>query len=96
MVGGLKIFTVKAGKEAAFEALFAQLREEIRRHEPGCLVYTLLKSRATPRAYIVHEQYTNEAALEAHMTAPYSDTLFPAIRKLLERIEVEYFDGIEP
>jgi quinol monooxygenase YgiN len=96
MVGGLKVFTVKAGKEVAFETLFAELREEIRRHEPGCLLYSLLKSRSDPRAYIVQEQYVDEDALEAHMTAPYSDTLFPAIRKLLERIEVEYFDGISP
>ena len=62
----------------------------------GCLLYTLLKSRSAPRSYIVQEQYVDEDALEAHMTAPYSDTLFPAIRKLLERIEVEYFDVIEP
>ncbi len=94
MVGGLKTFTVRAGKEQAFEALFAKLRDEIRRHEPGCLVYALLKSRQTPSAYIVHEQYEDEAALEAHVSAPYSDTLFPAIRALLESIEVEYYDGV--
>jgi hypothetical protein len=29
----------------------------MRAHEPGCLLYSLLKSRAKPGAYIVHEQY---------------------------------------
>lgn len=96
VVGGLKTVVVKEGHEQAFQALFAELREAILQREPGCLVYALMKSRTTPRAYIVQEQYVDEDALEAHVTAPYSDTLFPAIRRLLERIEVEYFDGINP
>jgi Antibiotic biosynthesis monooxygenase len=55
MVGGLKIVQVKPGHEAELERLFAGLRAEMRAHEPGCLLYSLLKSRAKPGAYIVHE-----------------------------------------
>jgi quinol monooxygenase YgiN len=66
MVGGLKHVLVKAGREREFEKLFADLREEMRKHEPGCVYYSLLKSRTKPRVYIVEEQYRDEAALEAH------------------------------
>ena len=50
MVGGLKIVQVKQGHEAELERLFAELRAEMRTHEPGCLLYSLLKSRAKPGA----------------------------------------------
>ena len=45
MVGGLKVLTVKSGREREFEALFAEVRNEMHNHEPGCLLYSLLKSR---------------------------------------------------
>jgi quinol monooxygenase YgiN len=57
MVGGLKIVQVKKGHEAEFERLFAELRSEMQAHEPGCVIYSLLKSRVKLGAYIVHEQY---------------------------------------
>ena len=57
MVGGLKVLTVKSGREREFEALFAELRNEMHEHEPGCLLYSLLKSRKSSLDYIVHEQY---------------------------------------
>lgn len=59
MVGGLKVIRVKPGNDAAFEALFAAMRDEMRTAEPGCLVYSLLRSRSDPRAYIVQEQYAD-------------------------------------
>ena len=35
MIGGMKIMSVKPGREKQFEQLFRELREEIRRNEPG-------------------------------------------------------------
>ncbi len=94
MVGGLKNVQVKAGYIAEFERLFAELRAKIRRHEPGCLLYSLLKSRAKPGAYIVHEQYRNQAALEAHQKSAHGARYFPLMRTIIEKIDVEYFDGV--
>jgi heme-degrading monooxygenase HmoA len=54
MVGGLKILTVTSGREREFEALFAELRSDMHKHEPGCLLYSLLKSRKSSSDYIVH------------------------------------------
>lgn len=94
MIGGLKIVQVKSGREAEFERLFAELRAIMRTAESGCLVYSLLKSKTKPGAYIVHEQYRDQAALTAHEKAPHGAIYFPQIRALLESISVEYFDGV--
>ena len=94
MVGGLKIVQVKAEHVAEFERLFAGLRAEMHKHEPGCLLYSLLKSRAKPGAYIVHEQYRDQAALDAHQKSAYGAKYFPLMRAIIEKIEVEYFDGV--
>jgi quinol monooxygenase YgiN len=92
MVGGLKNLLVKAGQESDFETMFKELRAKIREHEPGCVYYSLLKSRTAPRTYIVEEQYRDHAAWEAHQASEYGKIYFPRIRTLLERITVEYFD----
>jgi quinol monooxygenase YgiN len=94
MVGGLKIVQVKPGHEAELERLFAELRAEMRAHEPGCLLYSLLKSRAKPGAYIVHEQYRDQAALDAHQKSAHGAKYFPKMRAIIEKIDVEYFDGV--
>jgi quinol monooxygenase YgiN len=95
-IGGLKTILVKEGQEQEFERLFAELRAAIRDGEPGCLYYSLLKSRTNARAYIVEEQYGDEAAFDLHQTLPYGKDYFPKIRAILESIQVEYFDVIVP
>ena len=94
MIGGLKIILVKPGHEREFESLFSDLRMKIREREPGCLLYSLLKSRTNPRSYIVQEQYRDESALSAHQSSPHGIVFFPKIRAILESITVEYFDGV--
>lgn len=46
MVGGLKVLRVKAGREKELAALFTELRDKMHQQEPGCLLYSLLKSKA--------------------------------------------------
>jgi quinol monooxygenase YgiN len=96
MVGGLKIISVKEGHEAEFETLFEELRGKIREHEPGCVLYSLLKSRGEPRSYIVQEQYRDYADLDAHQVSEYGGVYFPKMRGILETITVEYFDVLVP
>ncbi|MDB5975683.1 MAG: hypothetical protein JWR07_2443 [Nevskia sp.] len=94
MIGGMKIMSVKPGREKQFEQLFRELREEIRKNEPGCMAYVLLSSRMTRDSYVLHEQYADQAALDAHRASVYGARYFPVIRSLLTGIEVEYFDGV--
>ena len=96
MVGGLKSVLVKAGHESEFEKLFAELRAEMRKNEPDCVYYSLLKSRTAPRTYIVEEQYRDQAAWEAHQSSAYGKIYFAKIRAILESITVEYFDVTVP
>lgn len=93
MVGGLKTITVKPGHEKEFEKLFAELRAKIREAEPGCMFYSLMKSRTNSRAYIVEEQYRDQKAWEAHQSSEYGKTYFPKIRAIIA-IQVEYFDVV--
>jgi len=95
-IGGLKNIVVKEGHEQEFERLFGELRAAIRDGEPDCLYYSLLRSRTNSRAYFVEEQSRDQAAFDTHQSSPYGKTYFPAIRAVLESIQVEYFDVIVP
>jgi len=68
----------------------------MRDSEPGCLLYSLLRSRANFRACIVHEQYRDLAALDAHQASVHRKAYFPKIRAILESITVAYLDGVVP
>jgi quinol monooxygenase YgiN len=62
--------TIKAGHEDEVLDPFRKLQEATRR-EPGCIFYLVQRSRENPRHYLVYEQYTDEAALEAHRSSPH-------------------------
>lgn len=94
MVGNLRVVRVRAGEERRFEQLFAGLREELRQHEPGCLIYSLLRSRLHPGSYVIHEQYVDAEALAAHQRSPAVAGYIERMRALFEAVEVEYFDPI--
>ncbi|HUZ07963.1 MAG TPA: putative quinol monooxygenase [Candidatus Paceibacterota bacterium] len=94
MVADLKIVLEKPGNKAELERLFAELRSEMRVHEPGCLLYSLLKSRAKTGAYIVHEQFRDQAALDFQQKSAHGTRYVPLMRAIIEKIEVEYFDGV--
>lgn len=83
---------MKAGQEHEFEKLFGELRAKMRSEEPGCMFYSLMRSRTDPRAYIVQEQYRDAAAFQAHQESAHGKKYFPAIRAILESIHVEYYD----
>jgi len=95
-IGGLKTIVVKPRHEQEFEELFRELREAIHEGEPDCLYYSLLKSRTNARAYIVEEQYRDQAAFDAHQSSEYGKIYFPKVRAVAESIQVEYFDVIVP
>ena len=62
--------TIKAGHEEEVIESFRKLQEETR-HEPGCISYFVQRSRENPRAFLVYEQYEDEAALQAHRETPH-------------------------
>ena len=59
------------GKADALAALLADQAAEVRKAEPGCLVYRLHRSTNDPDLFLFYEMYVDDAAFEAHRKAPH-------------------------
>lgn len=59
------------GKGDALAALLVEQAATVRANEPGCLVYRMHRSTRDPELFLVYEMYADEAAFEAHRTAPH-------------------------
>jgi len=64
VIGVTAKLNVKEGMESEFEAVFLDLMDAVRVHEPGCLMYQLCRDE--DGAYYVLEMYESEEALAAH------------------------------
>ena len=60
-----------SGKGDALAALLVEQAAAVRASEPGCLVYRMHRSTRDPDLFLFYEMYADEAALEAHRTAPH-------------------------
>jgi (4S)-4-hydroxy-5-phosphonooxypentane-2,3-dione isomerase len=84
----------KQGHESEVVSIFSKLTEESRK-EPGCLMYVVHRHKTEPRRFFVYEQYKDDAALEAHRSAPhflkYAKKELP---KLGDRIEAQLYEPI--
>lgn len=60
-----------SGKGDALAALLVEQAAAVRANEPGCLVYRMHRSTQDPELFLVYEMYADEAAFEAHRTAPH-------------------------
>lgn len=85
-------WVAKNGREAQVADLFNKLTAESR-SEPGCVMYLVHRHRTEPRRFFIYEQYKDDAALEAHRTAPhflqYAKKELP---KIADRIEGNLFE----
>lgn len=57
--------TVKAGQEDEFERIMHVVVPKVR-EEPGNHAYSLHRSTADPRVFLVYEEYEDAEALESH------------------------------
>ncbi|MCK9994264.1 MAG: hypothetical protein Dbin4_02784 [Alphaproteobacteria bacterium] len=70
-LGVIAKIRIQAGKNAEFEAVFADLAAAVRKHEPGNNFYALHKSKTDPLLYVVLENYKDAAAFAAHREYPH-------------------------
>lgn len=70
-IGVIATLTVQDGKNAEFEAIFAELAEQVNSNEDECLYYALFQTKDSDTVYKVLESYTDKAALEAHGATDY-------------------------
>ncbi|MFB0932597.1 MAG: antibiotic biosynthesis monooxygenase [Pseudomonadales bacterium] len=52
-IGVIATLPIQPGKNAEFEAIFAELEAAVKANEPGCNFYSLHKSRADENSYVV-------------------------------------------
>lgn len=64
------IWVTKPGHEKEAAEIFKILTTESRK-EPGCLMYIVHQHRSDPSRFFIYEQYTDDAALEAHRNTPH-------------------------
>ncbi len=94
-IGIVAKLKVAAGKNAEFEAVFAELAAATRKNEPGNNFYALHKSKTDPQLYVVLENYKDQAAVDTHMGAPYFQAGFKKMGPLLAGApEIEMLDGV--
>jgi autoinducer 2-degrading protein len=65
-------YIIKSGREAEAIELFRKVTQQSRT-EPGNLFYQVHRSIADPRRFFIYEQYTDQAALDAHRASPHFD-----------------------
>lgn len=85
------------GKGDALASLLAEQVAVIRKTEPGCLAYTLLRSSQDRNAFLFYEIYADQAAFDAHRASPH----LAAYRKRREDgglldgpVNVEIYDAV--
>ena len=84
----------KAGHEAEVATVFSKLTEESRK-EPGCVMYQVHRHKTEPRRFFIYEQYKDDAALEAHRTAPhFLQDARKELPKVAERVEGNLFEPL--
>jgi quinol monooxygenase YgiN len=68
----------------------ARLLQELKRllaptrAEAGCLNYDLHQSQSDPALFVLYENWTSQAALDAHFQTPYLKTMFRLVPELVE------------
>ena len=50
--------------------------EAATRLEPGCRAFTFYQALSSPERFLLIEDFTSQAALEAHLKAPYTQAFF--------------------
>ena len=84
----------KMGREAEVMALFSKLTEESHK-EPDCLMYQMHRHKTEARRFFIYEQYKDDAALEAHRTAPhFLQFAKKDLPKIADRVEGHLFEPL--
>lgn len=93
-IGIIATLRVQPGKEAEFEAVFAELAPAVRVNEPGNSFYKLFRT-AEAGVYKVLECYDDEAAVAAHRASDHFRTLGAKLGPCLAGApEIESLPGV--
>lgn len=75
-------FTASVGNAAAVAALLSDYAAAVRK-EPGNVLFEASCKADQPESFFVYEAYTDEAAFQAHLNAPYGVPFNAALAPLI-------------
>lgn len=89
---GLSVrFTCKDEASATgFDQLVTETVPEIRRHEPGTLVYAVHTVEGKPLERIFYELYRDREAFDAHETQPHTRRFLAGRKQYLASVDVDF------
>jgi quinol monooxygenase YgiN len=76
-------FTVKPGHEARVAEMMRELTAHVRQ-EPGNVTFAPYTEKANPHRYFVFEDYADDAAFQAHISAEYGARFNAELADLIE------------
>lgn len=87
-------FRAREGREAELEAALLGMIPHVQ-DEAGAVVYALHRSRVRAGHFFFYEKYTDQAAVDAHMSKPYLKALLDVIEPLLAApLEVDLHEEV--
>lgn len=96
MLGATVYIKVKEGCEGDFEAVAKEMIDAVRANEPGNEFYSLFRTER-PREYVFIERWQDQAAMDAHMTAPHVQEIGPRFMEFVDgEVDMSVYDEIEP
>ena len=96
MLTFLARMNVKEGKAEEFVRLANALTEKVRANEPETTAYEFFKLRDEPLGYAVFEQFTSEAAEEAHRNTAHFAEIAPEFIECIDGTYVrEFLDPLD-
>lgn len=60
--------------------------------EDCCIAYQLLHNRSDPTDFILDEEWTSEAGLDAHLQTPHITAAIPKLEPLVTKLEIKRYD----
>jgi quinol monooxygenase YgiN len=71
-------FEARPGREARLKKMLTSLLAPTRQ-EAGCINYDLHQSPDKPGRFLFHENWTSQAALDAHLQSPHMKAMLPRL-----------------
>jgi quinol monooxygenase YgiN len=93
-IGLFVTIKIKPGTDEAFVSAFQELQTNVKKNEPGNILYEIFKSREEPETYHVMEIYKDQASLEAHGKSAHFAAGGPKLGpSMAGRPTIKYLDG---
>jgi quinol monooxygenase YgiN len=80
----IPVFEAKPGSEHELERLLSELQTASRR-DAGCVQYSVFRNEESPRTFVLYEEWTSIAALDAHNELQHVTDFLAAAEHLIAR-----------